>query len=118
MKSELEQYVIDKLEQLRQKQDISYYMLAKRGGLSYSSVTNMMKKGTTPTIYTIERMCAGLGITVSELFSREELFDNLTEEEKELLILFDEADDRQKKLIVAYAKGLLEKTFAKSSKKE
>lgn len=34
MKSELEQYVIDKLEQLRQKQDISYYMLAKRGGLS------------------------------------------------------------------------------------
>lgn len=109
MKSELEKYVIEKLEELRREQGITYYGLARKTGLSYSSVTNMMKRGTTPTIYTIEKLCAGLGITVSQLFGRREIMDNFTKGQQEILELFNEANEEQRELIMTFSRGLLHK---------
>lgn len=45
------------------------YALSKKTGISQSSLSNLMKRGSTPTFYTLDRICEGLGITLSQFFA-------------------------------------------------
>ena len=61
----------------------SVYRLAKNCGLSESTLANVFKRNTVPTITTLERICDGFGITLSQFFAEGEMVE-LTPELKEL----------------------------------
>ncbi len=109
--------IAKEIERLCKERNLSYYALAKKSGMQDSSVRNMFQKGTTPTFYNLDKMCKGLGITVAQFFAQSELFENLTADQKELLDLYIRADEKEKQLILAYARGIL-RVSAEEKKEE
>lgn len=85
----------ERLRQLLNERGWSEYKLAKRCGLSESTVANIFRRNTVPSIATLETICSGFGITMSQFFAEgdmvvitpelKELFENwvnLTPEQK------------------------------------
>lgn len=61
------------------------YRLAKEAKLSESTIMNIFRRNATPSIPTLEAICNGLGITVSQFFAENEM----VELNPELKALFD-----------------------------
>ena len=60
---------IDKLNRLRYEKGLSFYELSLRCDLSESAVKKILYKKCDPRISSIEKICAVLGTSLSELFS-------------------------------------------------
>lgn len=84
-----------RLRQLLDERGWTQYKLSKKCGLSESTLANIFRRNTTPSIATLEAICSGFGITLSQFFAENEmveltpdlknLFDkwvNLTPEQK------------------------------------
>ena len=59
------------------------YRLAKESGLSDATVGNIFRRNTVPSMATLESICRGLKITLSQFFAEGETVE-LTPELKEL----------------------------------
>jgi len=59
------------------------YRLAKNCGLSQSTIANIYRRNNVPSIATLEVICKGFGITLSQFFADEEMVE-LTPELKEI----------------------------------
>lgn len=59
---------IRRVEELSYAQGISLTQLAKRSGVSSSTLKNARTRNHQLSVDTIERLCMGLGITMSEFF--------------------------------------------------
>ena len=49
--------VQDRLNELLKKQNLSRYRLAKNSGIPEETLTNIFKRGSIPTIPTLEMIC-------------------------------------------------------------
>ena len=74
---------LQRLNRLMDERGWSVYRLAKNCGLSESTLANVFKRNTVPTITTLERICDGFGITLSQFFAVGKMVE-LTPELKEL----------------------------------
>ena len=59
----------ERILQLLRERNWTEYRLAKESGLSQSTISNLFKRNTTPSIPTLEAICNGFGITLSQFFS-------------------------------------------------
>ncbi|MFR0024633.1 MAG: helix-turn-helix domain-containing protein [Eisenbergiella sp.] len=59
----------NRIKELCDKKQMTMYALSKKTGISQSSLSNLMKGGSTPTFYTLDRICDGLEITLPQFFS-------------------------------------------------
>lgn len=59
----------ERILQLLRERNWTEYRLAKESGLSQSTISNLFKRNTTPSIPTLESICNGFGITLSQFFS-------------------------------------------------
>ena len=72
-----------RLRQLLDERGWSEYKLARVCGLSDSTIANIFRRNTIPNIITLEAICAGFGITLSQFFAEGDMVE-LTPELKEL----------------------------------
>ena len=72
-----------RIRELMEEKQWSEYRLAKMSGLSQSAISNLFKRNTLPSISTLEAICNGLNITLSQFFAEENLVE-LTPEQKEM----------------------------------
>lgn len=80
---------MDTLRRLRELLDSkgwSEYRLAKNCNLSESTIANIFRRNTIPSIVTLEAICTGCGITLAQFFAD----DALVELTPELRALFNE----------------------------
>lgn len=90
---------LGRLRKLLDERGWTEYRLARASGLSDSTIKNIFKRNTQPTIDTLESICCGLGITLSQFFADGDmveltpdlktLFDgwvNLTPEQKQAVL--------------------------------
>lgn len=75
--------VHDRLRRLLNERGWTEYRLAKNSGLSGSTIANIFKRNTVPSLPTLEAICNGLGITLSQFFADSDMVE-LTPELKEL----------------------------------
>lgn len=75
--------VHQKLRQLMAEHGWTEYKLSKACDLSESTIANIFRRGTMPNITTLEAICNGFGISLSQFFSESEMVE-LTLELKEL----------------------------------
>lgn len=61
--------VNERLRKIIDERGWTYYKLSKSSGLSESTITNIFKRNTIPSIPTLELICKGLGITLSQFFA-------------------------------------------------
>ena len=81
------------------------YRLAKEADLSQSTITNLFRRNNVPSIPTLEAICRGFGITLSQFFS-EGNFVELTEEQKTLFDKWVTLTGEQKLLLLELVKNL------------
>ena len=73
----------DRLKQLLNEHGWTEYRLAKKCGLSESTIANIFRRNTVPSVSTLESICKGFGITLSQFFAEGEMIE-ITPELKEL----------------------------------
>jgi len=64
----MENVVLGRIRELMNLNHWSIYKLAKASGIPYSSLNNCFQRNTTPTIPTLEKLCKGLNISLSDFF--------------------------------------------------
>ena len=72
-----------RLRQLMAERNWTAYRLAKESGLSESTLANIFKRNTVPSIATLEAVCSAFGISLAQFFADQNMVE-LTPELKEL----------------------------------
>ena len=94
--------ILDTLAQLRQlleERGWTEYRLARESGLSDSTIKNIYKRNTQPTIDTLETICRGFGITLSQFFAEGDMVE-LTPDLKDLFNGWVNLTPEQKKAVL------------------
>ncbi len=86
---------LTRLTQLLEQRGWSEYRLAKESGLSQTTIGNIFRRNTDPTVSTLESICRGFGITLSQFFADGERIE-LTPELKQLIESWLALNPRQK----------------------
>ena len=60
--------VHEKLQYLLDERGWTKYQLARKCGLSDATIANIFRRNTMPSIPTLEAICQGYGITLSQFF--------------------------------------------------
>ena len=77
--------MLDALERIKNLLDERHwtaYRLAKESGLPQSTISNLFNRCNEPTIPTLEMICKGLGITLSQFFADGDLVQLTPEQQK------------------------------------
>ena len=101
-----EEYITNRIKELCDKRQMSMYALSKKTGISQSSLSNLMKRGSTPTFYTLDKICDGLGITLSQFFSKDIGKLELSAEQRKVLETWESLTDKEKAAVEIYVRGM------------
>lgn len=100
---------IERIQELCAERGWSYYRLAKASGITYSTLSTMINKQNMPSLPTLQKLCRGFGISVTDFFEPDRSKSGLTDEQAECLSLFTTLSNEDKQLVLAYMKGLSKK---------
>lgn len=101
-----EKYIANRIKELCDKKQMTMYALSKKTGISQSSLSNLMKRGSTPTFYTLDRICDGLGITLPQFFSDNIGKLELSSEQEKVLRMWESLTDKEKEAVEIYVRGM------------
>lgn len=101
-----EKYIANRIKELCDKKQMTMYALSKKTGISQSSLSNLMKRGSTPTFYTLNRICDGLGITLPQFFSDDIGKLELSSEQEKVLRMWESLTDKEKEAVEIYVRGM------------
>lgn len=97
--------ILKEITRLRLKRSWSEYELAKHSGISQSTISTWYRKQQAPTIPTLEKVCKGFGITLSQFFAEGDDAIVLTPEQKELLDNWSSLTEKQRALFLELFSG-------------
>ena len=102
--------VLAKLRDLLDERGWSEYKLAKKAGLNESTIANIYRRNTVPTIATLEAICGAFGITMSEFFAGDgsEMVE-LTPQMKELLDVWMPLNEAKRAALLHVARAFHQK---------
>ena len=94
--------VLKRLKDLMHSKGINEYKLSKLSEVPQSTINSMFRKQNNPTIYTLEKICRSLNITMSEFFRQEDENPDITDENlAKLISKWDALTLKQKEAILA-----------------
>ena len=106
-------FVINRINELIKERNWSIYRLAKESSIAYSSLNNIFIRNTVPSVLTLEKICNGLQITLSQFFETDTnvqpVSDILSSDERNLVNIYRNLSKSDKKLMNAYINGLAKK---------
>lgn len=91
--------VIKRIDALMKERNWSNYKLAAESGLSSSTIANIYRRNTTPSISTLESICSAFGITLAQFFTEDSYTVQLNSEQHDLFVRWVSLTDSQKELI-------------------
>lgn len=75
-----QQFLSNRIQYYCQKRGLTYYRLAYRSAVPLTTLLHIIDCSTkNPGIFTLIKICNGLGVSVTEFFSSEE-FEDLSED--------------------------------------
>jgi transcriptional regulator with XRE-family HTH domain len=99
--------VLERIKKLRDERGWSDYRLAKEADLSQTTLSNLYKRGNTPTIPTLEMICGAFGITLTQFFSDGDEIVSLSVEQRLLLEKWQLLSPAKRGRVMAYIEGCL-----------
>lgn len=87
-----------RIKELMEERGWSEYRLAIASGLSQSTVANIFNRNTTPSVATLESICAGFGITLAQFFAEGDMVE-LTSEQKEMFVAWSALSREEKEVL-------------------
>ena len=94
-----------RLQQLMDERGWTIYRVAKEADIPWSTVRNMFKRNTEPSISTLECICRGMGITLPLFFDVENQM-GLTPEQRQLIGQWSKLDENKRQLVYELVKAL------------
>lgn len=91
--------VIKRIDFLMKEHNWSDYKLAIESGLSSSTIANIHRRNTVPSISTLEAICSAFGITLAQFFTEDYYTVQLSNEQMDLFNRWISLTDTQKELI-------------------
>ena len=73
---------LERIRELMKERNWKEYRLAKESGVPQSTISTLFKRNNLPSISTLEAICGGFGITMSQFFAEGELVE-LTPEQRQ-----------------------------------
>ena len=98
--------VIKRIDFLMKERNWSDYKLAAESGLSSSTIANIHRRNTVPSIVTLESICSAFGITLAQFFNEETTTIQLSKEQQELFNVWVSLTEHQKQIIYSLIKEL------------
>jgi transcriptional regulator with XRE-family HTH domain len=100
--------VTERIKELCVKKNMSQYELAKRAGMTQSSISTLLNEGNVPKISTLEKICKGFGITLAQFFTLDDNYPDLSEEQKKVLNIWETLSVKEKIAIEKIVGSILE----------
>lgn len=98
--------IYDKVDALRLEKGWTIYELAKKAGVAPTTIYNWRDRLSSPTLSLLEAVCSAFEITVIDFLLNEDELMALTEEQKELMRLWNTLSSEQKKSIINLMKSM------------
>lgn len=98
--------ILEEITRLRQERKWSEYDLATRSGLSQSTISTWYRKDQVPTIRSLEKICKGFDITLSQFFAEGTDAVFLTGEQREMLDRWSSLSKKQQQLFMELFKSM------------
>jgi transcriptional regulator with XRE-family HTH domain len=98
--------ILNRIKQLRDERGWSNYRLAKEADISEGSLNNLFRLNNQPTIPTLEAICNGLGISLSQFFAEANEAIVLNEEQKEMLGIWSALNKGQQAALLELLKKM------------
>lgn len=94
-----------RLQQLMDERGWTIYRVAKEADIPWSTVRNMFKRNTEPSIATLECICHGMGITLPQFFDVDNKM-GLTQDQILLIQGWAKLDEKNKRLVSELVEAL------------
>ncbi len=91
--------VLNEIIRLRMQRGWTEYELSQRADIPQSTISTWYSKKQVPTLYSLDKICKGFGITMSQFFSEGEDTLTLTAEQRELLDNWSALNETQKQIV-------------------
>ena len=91
--------VLAKIIKYKEARKWSEYQLGEKAGLPQSTISSWYRKDTMPSIESLNKICDAFGISLSQLFAKNDVPLDLTEEQVELLRKWSKLTEEQRKAI-------------------
>lgn len=103
--------IYKKVDALRLEKGWTIYELAKKAGTSPTTIYNWRDRGSSPTLGLLDSICSAFEISVLNLLINEDDLTALTEEQRELVNLWNTLSADQKQSIISLMKTMKHNTF-------
>ena len=98
--------ILTRIKQLRDERGWSNYKLAKEADISEGSLNNLFRLNNQPTIPTLEALCKGFDMSLSQFFAEGNEAVVLNEEQKEMLDIWATLNKEQKSALLELLKKM------------
>lgn len=87
---------------------MSQYELAKRAGMTQSSISTLINEGNVQRITTLEKVCEGFGITLAQFFTMDDKYPDLSEEQIKVLNTWEKLSVKEKAAIEKIVSSIID----------
>lgn len=101
--------VLKRIDQERDARGWTDYTLAVNSDLTQSTISTWRSRNLQPNLASIEKICNGLGITLSQFFSEADGKELLNKDQQHILDLWNRLSPSQKAAVAAMLESFLEK---------
>lgn len=94
--------ILQKISTLRELRNWTEYKLSEESGLPQSTISSWYRNNMLPSIPSLEKICQGFGITMSEFFANEGDPIFLTLQQKKFLEKLTSLNDKQRQALLDF----------------
>ena len=98
--------IYNKVDALRLQKGWTIYELAKKAGVAPTTIYNWRDRLSSPTLSLLEAVCSAFEISVIDFLLNEDELMALTEEQQEVIRLWNTLSSEQKKSIINLMKSI------------
>ena len=98
--------ILARIRKLQDERGWSNYRLAKEADISENSLNNLFRRSNLPTIPTLEAICKGFGITLSQFFAQGGEPVELSDAQRDMLMAWDALTEEQKASLLEFLKKI------------
>ena len=101
-----EEYIPLRIAELCEKRGYTKYRLSQLTDMSQTALANILNKRSVPTVVTLERICDAFDITLAQFFTENGGRLNLTEDQNEILEVWDGLESKEREILMTFIRSL------------
>lgn len=102
----IEEYIPLRIAELCRKRGYTKYRLAQLTGITQTALGNILNQKSMPTMANLERICDAFEVTIAQFFSEDGSRLDLTDEQKEILDIWDGLEKKEREIFITFIRSL------------